>query len=163
MRYPLILLVLILMVAAIVPRALPDPFFPQTNEALEVKMRAERFQEAWSAANGIDDWLLNKFIVQRVIIENYRELPGSCSGFPDQPKADPAYDRLVDVSEIGPFGIRIKTWHAICGGRLPRTGPVMIAASKAEWDALRKAEDLEVCKKRRLNCGYLGDFRNTGD
>lgn len=161
MRHVIILLLGGLIVGAVIPRITGDPEIPDTSEAQEVKARAERLYSDMSRSDGISGWMRSKLIVQRVTIENYQEMPGSCSGFSDQPKADPAYDRYVDVTEVGLFGIELKRWHAVCGGRIPLTRQVIVASTKAEWERRSELEQLDHCKKNNLPCGHLGDFRTN--
>lgn len=152
------LLAFILAIGILIPRLSAEPTFPESVEALEVKARAERLYANMAASNGIGNWIRNNLIVQRVVHHNYTELAGSCSGFSDQPKIDPAYDRYVDMSEIGLFGIELRSWHAVCSGRIPLQMPPIAAQSKAEWVASQRIEQLEHCKKHRLPCGFMGDF-----
>lgn len=144
-----------------VPRLDNDPPYPQTAEALATKAEAERLYDDMTRATDIKTWVRKYLLVQRVTHSNYQELPGSCSGFSDQPKPDRAYDRYVDMTEIGLFGTELQRWHAICGGRLPLRRDVIVAPTKAEWEDARRAESLAACKRNHFNCGFLGDFSKT--
>lgn len=153
------LLAFTLVISVLIPRLAPEPEYPDSQEALEVKARAEKLYADMTPSDGVTDWIKKHLIVQRVLHHNYQERPGSCSGFSDRPKADPSYDRYVDMSEIGLFGVKMRSWHAVCGGRIPLSQPVTIAQSKEDWEASERAAQLERCKKQRLPCGHLGDFR----
>lgn len=152
-------LIFALVLGILIPRSSAEPAFPESREALEVKARAEQLYADMTTSDGIGDWIRNNLIVQRMVHQNYQEQHGSCSGFSDRPKADPSYDRYVDMSEIGLFGIELRSWHAVCGGRIPLSRPVIVARSKADWEASERAAQLERCKKNHLPCGYMGDFR----
>lgn len=153
------LLIFTLVIGAVIPRFAAEPVFPESREALEVKSRAEELYVKMTRPDNLEGWMRKYLVVQRVIHHNYQQIAGSCRGFSDQPHPDPSYDRYVDMSEIGLFGVELRRWHAICGGRIPLRREVIVAATKAEWEAADRAEQLEHCKKHRLPCGYMGDFR----